>query len=131
MADTEQPKKMSIKEFRKAGYLQELNRQFLHPLGLALEVQQNEDGSESLGGIWDCREDKEGIHYDLHNPDNISNSRLQEFNQKANFIAHQFAEKGFYRDQALGFFIEPIPRYQPLTDNPGTDFDQSEEQSPA
>ena len=44
-------KRMSIKEFREKGYLQELNRQFLHPLGLALEIIINEDGSESLGGV--------------------------------------------------------------------------------
>ena len=30
-------KYMPIKEFRERGYLQELNRRFLHPLGLALE----------------------------------------------------------------------------------------------
>lgn len=33
-----QPKRIDIKEFREKGYLQELNRNFLHPLGLALEI---------------------------------------------------------------------------------------------
>ena len=32
------PDRMSVKEFRERGFLQELNRLFLHPLGLALEV---------------------------------------------------------------------------------------------
>lgn len=53
---------MDIKEFRQGGYLQEVNRQFLHPLGLALEVEiDDETGSESLGGIWDYRDDPEGM----------------------------------------------------------------------
>lgn len=56
---------MPIAEFRAFGYLQELNRRFLHPLGLALEVLVADDGTESLGGIWDYRADPEGICYGL------------------------------------------------------------------
>ena len=37
------------------GYLQEANRQFFHPLGLALAL---EDGALR---VWDCRDDPEGI----------------------------------------------------------------------
>lgn len=54
-------KHMSVADFRAEGFLQEVNRQFLHPLGLALEVVVHEDGTEALGGIWDCREDPEGV----------------------------------------------------------------------
>jgi hypothetical protein len=58
----EEIRRIDIKEFREFGYLQELNRQFLHPLGLALEVVvDDETGEESLGGIWDYRDDPEGI----------------------------------------------------------------------
>lgn len=41
-----------------------MNRGFLHPLGLALEVEieVDEDGTERLGGVWDYRKDPEGIH---------------------------------------------------------------------
>lgn len=60
---TEAIKRITIKEFREKGFLQELNRQFLHPLGMALEVLIEEDGTESLGGIWDYREDAEGMFY--------------------------------------------------------------------
>ncbi len=56
-------KRIDISEFRKMGLVQELNRQFLHPLGLALEVIVEDDGSESLGGIWDYRDDPEGMLY--------------------------------------------------------------------
>lgn len=103
-----EPKRIDIKEFRKKGYLQELNRQFLHPLGLALEVVQNDDGSERLGGIWDSREDPNGFTYDLQNSKFTNKERLQEFKEKADNIAKQFEEKRKTRQQKLGFFIEPI-----------------------
>jgi hypothetical protein len=56
---------MDIAEFRDQGYLQEVNRLVLHPAGLALEVVVNEDGTEQLGGVLDCREDPEGIWHDF------------------------------------------------------------------
>jgi hypothetical protein len=56
--------RIDIKEFRAKGYLQEANRKFFHPLGLALEVIVNEEtGEETLGGIWDFRNDPEGVLY--------------------------------------------------------------------
>lgn len=54
-------KRMDIKEFRETGFLHEANRLFFHPLGLALEVHQDEDGTETLSGVWDYRDDPEGI----------------------------------------------------------------------
>jgi hypothetical protein len=53
-------KHMNIEEFTRLGFLQEVNRKFFHPLGLALEVVINKDGDEELGGIWDYRKDPEG-----------------------------------------------------------------------
>ena len=77
-------KKMSIKEFRALGYLQELNRTFLHPLGIALGVQVNEEtGEETLEGILDRRDDDEGFYYDL---DNSDQERIQRFRLKASHI---------------------------------------------
>ncbi len=54
---------LDVKEFRVQGYLQEINRVVLHPLGLALEIQTHDDGTESFGGVWDYRSDPEGIMY--------------------------------------------------------------------
>ena len=54
-------KRMDITEFRELGFLQEVNRRFLHPLGLALEVVLEPDGTEHLGGVWDYRDDPEGM----------------------------------------------------------------------
>ena len=95
-------KYMNIKEFREKGYLQELNRLFLHPLGLALEVVID-DGDERLGGIWDYREDEEGIIYDdetIQHPN---------FKKKAEFIKNEFSKRKKQREKLLGYSIQPIP----------------------
>jgi hypothetical protein len=65
---------LDIAEFRELGFLQEANRLFFHPLGLALEVVVNDDGTEKLGGIWDYRDDPEGI---IFGPDVIDVEKIQ------------------------------------------------------
>lgn len=61
---TEKIKRIDIKEFRDKGFLQEANRLFFHPLGLALEVIVDDDGGKvTLGGIWDYRDDPEGMFF--------------------------------------------------------------------
>lgn len=97
--------RMNIKEFRELGYLQEINRTFLHPLGLALEIVKNEDGCEELGGIWDFREDEEGIYFDIENSDI---GRQRTFNKKKNFIDSEFDVRLKKRYDKLGFRIEPV-----------------------
>lgn len=54
-------KRMDIKEFRETGFLHEANRLFFHPHGLALEIMIDDDGTEYLGGVWDYRDDPEGV----------------------------------------------------------------------
>jgi hypothetical protein len=61
--DYDEIKRIDIKDFRDAGFLQEVNRQFFHPLGLALEIIIDEEGSYKLGGVWDYREDPEGMFF--------------------------------------------------------------------
>jgi hypothetical protein len=61
--DNEPIKYMDIKEFREKGFLQEVNRLVLHPCGLAMEVMVHDDGTETLGGVWDYRGDPEGMCY--------------------------------------------------------------------
>jgi hypothetical protein len=54
-------KRVDIKEFVAFGFLHEINRLFLHPLGMALEVKICDDGKMMLNGIWDYRHDPEGM----------------------------------------------------------------------
>lgn len=105
--DSNKIKRISISEFRDKGYLKELNRRFLHPLGLALEVViDDETGEEKLGGIWDMRSDPEGIYYDLQNS---SNKRISDFQKAEEFIDNELESRKQRRIENLGFFIEPIP----------------------
>lgn len=90
-------KKMSTKDFRERGYLQELNRQFLHPLGLALEVKVEKDGSESFGEVWDYRDDPEGMIY---------GSGMIDGN-KAQRIRTEQEAKCNSRIKLLGYDIQP------------------------
>lgn len=54
-------KHMAVVDFMDEGFLQEANRLFFHPRGLALSVVIESGGSARLSGIRDCREDPEGI----------------------------------------------------------------------
>ena len=55
-------KRLDIKEFREKGFLQEANRLFFHPLGLALEIEIDDvTGIERLSSVWDYRDDPEGM----------------------------------------------------------------------
>lgn len=90
-------KRMDVAEFRREGYLQEVNRRFLHPLGLALEVVVEEDGSERLGGVWDCRGDAEGVYF-AGDADTAA---------KAARVDALWAERGAARRAALGFVVQP------------------------
>jgi len=100
-------KKIDIKEFREKGYLQELNRNFLHPLGLALEIIINDSGEETLGGIWDYRDDPEGMIYDINNS---TTERIEKFLKNKKFIDEEFKQRFKNRKKILGFKIEPIKK---------------------
>lgn len=91
-------KKMSVAEFRRLGYLQELNRRFLHPLGLALEVVILDDGEEKFGEVWDCRDQIDGMIYDS----GIINA------EKAERIDWELETKKTKRLEILGYAIQPV-----------------------
>ena len=91
-------KRMDIKEFRELGFLQEANRWFFHPLGLALEVAIDEEtGKEVLGGVWDFRDDPEGMAFadGVIDPD------------KAKHVKDLKASKTKTRYTSLGYVIQP------------------------
>ncbi len=92
-----------VAEFRRMGYLQELNRNFLHPLGLALSVEVDDDGNESFGAIWDYRNDPEGLIFD----DDLMDD---EFVENAIYLAMVFHSRASSRIRKLGYLIQPIKR---------------------
>lgn len=92
-------KQMDIAEFVAEGYLQELNRQFLHPLGLALEVVVDENRVPvSFGRVWDARDDPEGMIFAEGLPDSNKASRISQI------MSLRKAE----RMVRLGYWIQPV-----------------------
>lgn len=95
--------RVDIKEFRELGFLQEANRLFFHPLGLALEVIQDADGSERLGGVWDHRDDEEGIMFtdgmiDEQKVKQVARERIKHIHARTKLFA--------------GLFIQPVHEYR-------------------
>ncbi len=107
MLDSNKIKRIDINEFRTLGYLQEVNRQFLHPLGLALEVIVGFNGTAMLGGVWDYRDDPSGIVYGIS--DEKDDVRIKAMKEKALYINQQLLDRSADRQSNCGFIIEPIP----------------------
>lgn len=61
MAHDDGRRRMPVREFQEQGYLLEVNRRFLHPLGLALEIIGEDDGTAYFGGVLDARDDPAGF----------------------------------------------------------------------
>lgn len=92
-------KRIDPKEFQEFGYLQEVNRQFLHPLGMGLEVIVNEEtGEVSLGGIWDYRDDTEGMAF--------ADGEIDA--NKAARVRVAWYEKEQVRKKQMGYVIQPV-----------------------
>lgn len=88
--------RMSIAEFRELGYLQEVNRRLLHPLGLALEASLVDD-AEVIYSVWDCRDDPQGI---IFGENTATGVRAERFDR-------EWAERIDDRRNALGWMIQP------------------------
>ena len=82
------------KALRDDGYLQEANRQFFHPLGIALEL----DPATGIIKVWDYRDDPEGIAFDEKVHLKLKADRLKEI-QVARLPG---------RKQSLGYWIQPV-----------------------
>lgn len=96
---TKEIKYMSIKEFRALGFVQEINRRLLHPCGLALEVIVDPgSGEETLGGVWDYRDDPEGIIF------GTGELKVEKFES----VEEHLASKMNSRHSLLGYVIQPV-----------------------
>ena len=93
-------KYMDLGEFKNLGYLQEVNRQFLHPRGLALEMIVEDDGSVRFGGVWDYRDDPEGM--------NFGGKLLEQMTRLAQEPQEEFERHIEARQRNLGYVIQPV-----------------------
>lgn len=88
---------ISLVEFMDRGYLHEVNRLVLHPLGLALAVIAD-NGVLHLGGVVDCRDDPEGI---------IMAAAVLD-DDKGSSVRRLWEERSPARRTALGFMVQPV-----------------------
>jgi len=51
----------AVKVLLDSGLLFEINRHILHPLGFALAVSVDDNGNHKFDGLWDNRDDVEGM----------------------------------------------------------------------
>ena len=94
--------KMSIIEFVDGGYLQEVNRQFFHPLGLALEVfiPSNREADYVISGVRDYRNDATEAVFPIGD--------LAGRKVKARKITEEQDKRHKERQESLGYIIEPL-----------------------
>lgn len=125
------PTKIDIQELSDEGYIAEANRLFFHPLGLALERSTgwSEDDvtqvceelhlgplgilgvvsfirhmgldKPHLTGVWDYRDDPEGIIYGLDHEPIVAAAHQR--------IVQLWRERQDARVEALGYMIQPVP----------------------
>lgn len=88
---------MTAEEFQSSGLLQEVNRQWFHPRGLALSVVVHADGTKQFGNVLDARDDYEGFVFSeggLAGP--------------AATAAVAAPVKGVARRESLGWIVQPV-----------------------
>ena len=106
----EEVKTIEGKEFRELGYLQEVNRRFFHPLGLALSMIIDKEKKNTVAfQIIDSRDDEEGIYYALNDPKYSDDERLERFEKNKQFVEDEIAKRADKRKSLFGDIIEPIP----------------------
>lgn len=96
---------MTIREFIDKGYLQEANRCFFHPLGLALVIEDESDLDRDVSGfliVLSDPDDPEGFIYD---PSLLT----PEFRARAENIANEFIKRAGARIQKMGEIIQSPP----------------------
>jgi len=92
---------MSLKEFVEGGYLQEANRLFFHPLGIAIAVKVNDDDPnfEQANMLVFQSDDPDGIVFAEISPAHI---------ERAKRISDLTVFAGRRRLKQLGFGVQPL-----------------------
>lgn len=94
-------KKMTVKEFVNSGYLHELNRLYLHPLGLALAMNVPDDDEpdtdQIVTHVLDARDDPEGYLFTDGDIDL----------QKVQWVQGTLRARRTARKKLTGFVVQP------------------------
>jgi hypothetical protein len=98
-------------EFKELGYLQEVNRRFFHPLGLALEVETDDStGASKISGIIDARDDEEGFVFDaiVSGEHDVDLKRADSIIRRKQFVDDELSKRCDRRWLELGWDIQPV-----------------------
>lgn len=90
---------MDLKEFREFGYLQEANRRFFHPLGLALGVVEEHLTGTRYLVVQDHRGNQEGMIFAQDDPPEP---------EKYERVAEELVKRFAVRLDALGYDVQPV-----------------------
>ncbi len=96
-------KHLDIKEFQESGFLMEVNRRLFHPLGLALEVVKEADGTYRLGGIQDFNDEPEGVRF---------GEFTDEEREKLDALTMRINARLAKRQQTLGYLVQPYREHK-------------------
>jgi len=83
----------------------------MHPLGMAMEIKINDDNSKEFGGIWDYRDDPEGLLYD-------EETLASGMKKLSKFMEEFGAAKLQQRMDALGFITQEPEEKEPEKPKP-------------
>lgn len=100
---------MDLNEFQDQGYLQEVNRRFFHPLGLAMYVTVEDDGRVSGVGMYDDRGDPDGWHMYFGPgsgwPDPAE--AQEKFVCRAQWMDEEWERRRPAREAVMGYMVQP------------------------
>jgi len=100
------PNTFDLNEFKDKGYLQEANRRFFHPLGLALSVRLDEkDDKVKEIFVMEVLDDPEGFCFGYKN--RTTKQNLVSMNKKK-FIDEEMFKRKDARIKMFGSMIEEI-----------------------
>lgn len=105
---TDDRKMVPLKELLDMGLIFEINRRILHPLGMALSIEIEEDADDEgkFGGVWDSRDDPEGFEFG----DEIFVEGLKKYEE---YMKSEGDQKLAARVAALGYVIQGEPVEEP------------------
>ena len=93
-----------------SGLLYSINLTLLHPLGMAMEIKFNDDGTKEFGGIWDYRDDPEGLLFE----DDTMEEGMEKFSKFMDEFGNQKLQE---RQDKLGFIIQDMPAPKKIKKN--------------
>jgi len=103
-------KTMSGEEFRENGYLQEVNRRFFHPVGLAIAIIIDDKTKKVKAiEIQDHRDDPEGLYFGINDPTFSSPERVARFIKNKKFVDAEIKKRSRNRKKVVGSVVETIP----------------------